>query len=352
MANPLVSICVPTRNRAASLRRSLESIRAQDYSPIEIVISDNCSEDDTEQVCRELAAADPRIRYVRHPRNIGLHGNHNRCFDEARGEFVCIFHDHDRRDHRIISRYVKFMQAHPRVGVVSSDWELIDDDDVRIGVRDHAVPDVMPGLDYITQTIRSGRTSIGIPGAMARTAAMRGIRFGDDAPIGFGDFALWSEVAETWDIGHVHERLWSWRQNRESHSARTIESIAYDYQKNLGDYCDAHLARWPHHAALVAGWRSSIRRYLFWALAYEVALHFRPRRQAARADRSLFEIMDYSLTPAQFANALAQMRAYRTGPAAHVAYAAVSALIALGLTTPLGWMTQHQAAVRGLLGLK
>ena len=354
MATPLVSICIPTRNRAASLRESLATIRAQDYSPIEILISDNCSEDDTERVCRELAEADPRIRYVRHGANIGLHGNHNFCMDASRGEYLCIFHDHDTRDLRAVSKYVAFLEEHPFVGVVCSDWDLINDAGERIGVRDHRVNPVTPGLEYIEQTMRSGRSSIGIPGAMVRRRALGSARFIVDAPIGFGDFALWFRVAETSDVGHLSERLWSWRQNRESHSARTIESIADDYLQNLGGYCDDHLRRYPEHAALVARWRQSISRYLFWALAYEVGLYFRKRgpHSSQAADRSLFEIMDYHLTPEQFRHALAQMKRHRTGVVQHAAFAAANTLIHLRLTRPLAWATEHQAALRGVLGLE
>lgn len=355
-ALPLVSIGVPTRNRAAGLRRSLESIRNQDYPNLDILISDNASEDETEQMCRELAEADSRIRYIRHPRNIGLHGNHNFCMDQARGELLCIFHDHDRRDLRIISTYVAFLDRHPNVGVVCSDWELFDDTEQRIGVRDHAVKPVTPGYEYIEQTIRSGRSSIGIPGTMVRRAALGDARFGLDAPIGFGDFALWCRVAENADVGHIHERLWSWRQNKESHSARTIESISRDYQINLGGYCDDHLRRHPEHRALVERWRASISRYLFWALAYEVGLHFRRRSDHPVSEpdggRTLFEIMDYRLSPAQFQNAVAQMKACRTGPLQHLVYAVASTLIALRVTWPLAWITEYQAALRTVLGLK
>jgi glycosyltransferase involved in cell wall biosynthesis len=350
---PLVSICVPTRNRAASLRESLKSICAQDYSPIDIVISDNCSEDDTEQVCRELIRQDARIRYVRHDRNIGLHGNHNFCFDAARGEFICIWHDHDARELGLVRDYVTFFAQHPKVGVVSSDWDLIDDAGDRIGVREHDVKAVTPGLEYIDRTIRSGRTSIGIPGAMVRRSALGEARFEPDAPIGFGDFPLWFRVAETWDVGHIAKRLWSWRQNTESHSARTIESIAHDYNANLCWYCDEHLKRWPGHADLVERWRTSIRHYLFWALAYEVALHFRNRTATRRGEeaRSLFEIMNYRLTPEQFQSALSQMRTYRTSATEHLAYAGLRTLIALRLTWPVAWMSRHQAALRTVLGL-
>ena len=274
--------------------------------------------------------------------------------DTARGEFLCIFHDHDRRDPRIVSKYVAFLDQHPNVGVVCSDWELIDDADVRIGVRDHRVKDVTPGYEYIEQTIRSGRTSIGIPGTMVRRSALGDVRFGLDAPIGFGDFALWCRVAENVDVGHLHERLWSWRQNKESHSARTIESIARDYQINLGGFCDDHLHRHPEHRALVDRWRASISRYLFWALTYEIGLHFRTRRTTdeLQPERTLFEIMNYRLTTAQFQNALDQMKACRTGPLQHAAFALASTLIRLRLTWPLGWVTEHQATLRNVLGLK
>jgi glycosyltransferase involved in cell wall biosynthesis len=351
---PLVSICVPTRNRAASLRESLKSICGQDYAPLEILISDNGSDDDTERVCRELMAQDPRVRYVRHERNIGLHGNHNFCFDAARGEFICVWHDHDTRDLGIVKAYVAFFAQHPGVGVVSSDWDLIDDDGHRIGVRDHRVKAVTPGLEYIDRTIRSGRTSIGIPGAMVRRQALGDARFEPEAPIGFGDFPLWFRVAETWDVGHINTRLWSWRQNSVSHSARPIQSIAHDYDVNLNWYCDEHLRRWPDHAAMVERWRANIRHYLFWALAYEVALHFRGAAPAARAggDRSLFEIMDYRLSPQQFGAALAQMKSFRTSASEHLAYAAITTLIRLRLTWPVAWVTRHQAALRAVLGLK
>jgi glycosyltransferase involved in cell wall biosynthesis len=354
LVGSLVSICVPTRNRANQLRESLKSICAQDYSPMEILISDNCSNDNTEQVCRDLTGVDTRIRYVRHPTNIGLHRNHNFCIDASRGEFLCIFHDHDERDHRIVTEYVRFLHQHPKVGVVCSDWELIDDAGQRIGVRDHRVKMVTSGLDYIGQTMRSGRSSIGIPGAMVRKSALTAARFRPDAPIGFGDFPLWFRVAETWDVGHIAERLWSWRQNRESLSARPIEAISHDYHQNLSDYCDDHLARWPDHANLVEGWRASIRRYLFWALAYEVALHFRRRDgpDTQRTSRSLFEIMDYRLSQDQFQHAVEQMKAYRTGAGEYATFAIVQLLIHLRLGSTLAWLTRHRTTVRALLGLE
>ena len=138
---------------------------------------------------------------------------------------------------------------------------------------------------------------------------------------------------------------------------RNLHPLQYRSNKRpknrLSAYCDEHLARWPDHAALVERWRASIRHYLFWALAYEVALHFR-KGNAVRheGERSLFEIMNYKLTPEQFRHALEQMRSCRTSATEFAAYAGVVTLIALRLTGPVAWISRHQAALRAVLGLE
>jgi hypothetical protein len=96
-----------------------------------------------------------------------------------------------------------------------------------------------------------------------------------------------------------------------------------------------------------------MQRYLFWALAYEIGLHFRPVENGdQRRDRTLFEIMDYRLTPAQLEHALAEMKRRRTGVFETATCAALSALVEVGWTSPLGWVIRHQTAVRSLLGLR
>lgn len=354
MPNPLVSICIPTYNRAAELRESLKSICGQDYAPLEILISDNCSDDETEKVC-VAAAADPRVRYVRQSRNIGLYGNHNFCIEASQGELLAIFHDHDVRDHRIISKYVAFLQAHPEVGVVCSDWDLINEAGDVIGVREVPVKSVTPGLEFIGQTMRSGRSSIGIPGALIRRSALGPVRFNETGPIGFGDFVLWFEVAEHAAIGHIHERLWQWRQQRNSQSERTIESMTHDYYENLMGYCDAHLQRWPDHGVMVDRWRTDIRQYLFWALAFELGLHYRnqgQRRTRQPASPTLFEIYDYRLSPEEVRRVLEQLHMYRMGVVQTAAHSIISILVRLGITKPLAWMTYHHSSLRDILGLR
>lgn len=362
--NPLVSINVPTRNRVSSLEKSLRSILGQDYEPIEVIISDNGSNDGTEVLCRELERIDRRVRYVRQPRNIGLHGNINFCLGAGEGEFLCIFHDHDDHDRAIVTSYVAFLRDHPDVGLVCSDWDLIDEAGRFLGARDHHVEPVTPGLQFIERTIRSGRSTVGIPGAMIRRSALGHVRFIDGAPVGFGDFPVWFEIAETWNVGHVSGRLWSWTQSAQSQSARTVTSMSHDYYENLTRYCGAHATRWPEHREMVARWKSSITRYLFWALAYEAGLYFRtgpstqgmlaatkPAADPGDPSATLFEILRYRLEPEEFQEAIALMRTYRTGSLQRAAFFVINTLIRTHCTWPLAWGSRHHARLRSVLGL-
>ena len=85
-----------------------------------------------------------------------------------------------------------------------------------------------------------------------------------------------------------------------------------------------------------------------------MTLHFRKNGATLGNEdsRSLFEIMDYRLSPEQFHSALSQLKTYRSGIGEYATYAALMTMIRLRLTRPVAWMSRHQAALRTVLGLK
>ncbi len=97
MTTPKLSICIPTYNRAKTLRETLESILPQvEKNPkVEIVISDNASTDNTADLCREFQDRYPIIRYCPNSKNVGFDGNIVACVEKARGEYVSYFSDDD-----------------------------------------------------------------------------------------------------------------------------------------------------------------------------------------------------------------------------------------------------------------
>lgn len=84
---PVLTVGMPVHNGAKWIEIALESILEQSFQDFELVICDNASTDDTEAICRSAAASDPRVRYHRNPRNIGIYGNFNRVFELSSGKY-------------------------------------------------------------------------------------------------------------------------------------------------------------------------------------------------------------------------------------------------------------------------
>ena len=91
---PLVTILIPTYNRAEFLREAIQSAVTQTHRELEILILDDASPDETAAVAAEFAD-DPRVTYVRHSKNLGITGNWRAGIERAKGEFFCLLHDDD-----------------------------------------------------------------------------------------------------------------------------------------------------------------------------------------------------------------------------------------------------------------
>jgi len=73
MTTPRFTVIIPTRERAATLRHCLATVTAQDFASLEILVSDNCSSDETAAVV--AANGDPRIRYLNTGRRLSMSHN-------------------------------------------------------------------------------------------------------------------------------------------------------------------------------------------------------------------------------------------------------------------------------------
>ena len=124
--DPLVTIAIPTYNRAnAYLPQALESVFNQTYQNLEIIVADNCSTDETEQVVR--AFDDPRLRYVKQPNNIGAFNNWSFCLDQARGAYLQFLFDDDLIDPDFIEVCMTAAGGKGDIGVILTGAREIDE---------------------------------------------------------------------------------------------------------------------------------------------------------------------------------------------------------------------------------
>ncbi|HVB34903.1 MAG TPA: glycosyltransferase family 2 protein [Patescibacteria group bacterium] len=124
---PWVSIGMPLYNAERYLAQTLESILNQTLADFELVISDNGSSDQTEQICRAYAAKDERIRYHREDVNRGAAWNHNRVFALSRGEYFKWASYDDLLGPEFLERCVAVLDQNPAVVSCCTTFMDIDD---------------------------------------------------------------------------------------------------------------------------------------------------------------------------------------------------------------------------------
>jgi glycosyltransferase involved in cell wall biosynthesis len=202
-----VSVCIPTYNYGRFLGQAIESVLAQTWGDFELIVSDNASTDDTQEVI--AAFADERIRVHRNETNIGLFPNFSRCLELARGELVKFVCSDDWLDPRYLERTVPVMRAHPGVALLTTAGYVVDEAGRRFGV---ASAELGPGpvvraADAIAAQAR-WLNLIGMPTStlIRRDAAAAAGGF-DPRFAPASDIHLWLKLLARGDLGWVPEPL-------------------------------------------------------------------------------------------------------------------------------------------------
>jgi glycosyltransferase involved in cell wall biosynthesis len=122
-AAPRISVVLTTYNRSRVLPTTLDSVLAQSCADFELIVSDDCSPDATEAVCREYMRRDPRVRYRRNPKNLRMPGNLNAGIAEARGVYVANLHDGDIYRADLLEKWSGALDRHPNAAFVFNQYE-------------------------------------------------------------------------------------------------------------------------------------------------------------------------------------------------------------------------------------
>lgn len=96
MNEPLISVIIPSYNRAFILTDAINSVLLQTYKNIELLFVDDCSTDNTEEIVKNIT--DSRFHYIRLEKNSGACTARNRGIKEAKGDYIA-FNDSDDQWH-------------------------------------------------------------------------------------------------------------------------------------------------------------------------------------------------------------------------------------------------------------
>src|SRR5690348_1065740 len=116
--HPVVSVILPTYNRASLISRAIRSVLNQTFTDWELLIVDDGSTDATEQLIRSRSA-DSRIRYMKLPQNVGMCNARNHGIALARGEFIAFLDSDDEwLPTKLEKQLAVFRRDGPQTGLV------------------------------------------------------------------------------------------------------------------------------------------------------------------------------------------------------------------------------------------
>ncbi|MEO5333454.1 MAG: tetratricopeptide repeat protein [Magnetococcus sp. YQC-5] len=125
----LLSICIPTRNHQEQLARTLDHLQWTQKAgiPIEIIVSDDASEDDTRRVAQEQGGKLSHFRYIRHSRSVGSVKNGISVMRQARGQFMVSLADDDRLLPEALLAEIDYLRQNNDIVANHAPWLLWND---------------------------------------------------------------------------------------------------------------------------------------------------------------------------------------------------------------------------------
>ncbi len=225
---PELSICIPAYNGAKYLGKAIQSVLGQGYRDYELLIVDDQSSDNTEEIVRSFT--DPRIVYYRNDARRGLVGNWNHCLSLARAAYVCVFHQDDMMYAGNLERKVRLLRENDAIGFVYSDVRVIGPKDETIG--DHWFTATGPrdfvsrGADFFRRLI-TGENLVCCPGVVMRRSCVEMLS-GFDARLSYAvDWEMWLRISLHFDVAYLADRLIGYRvhEANETHRFKGVREI-------------------------------------------------------------------------------------------------------------------------------
>ncbi len=213
--NPLVSVVVPVYNGESYLKQSLDSIVAQTYQNIEILVMDDASTDTTPAIIESYG---DRVAHHRNDTNLGQFGNVNKGIGMANGEFVCVYHADDIYKPEIVEREAQYLINNPSAGAVFC-LDIFIDAEGNV-YNQLEIPDMVSGggpFNY--QTILNALLTYKNVFLIGPTSMVRQSVYKDVGPYNgevygiAGDLEMWARIARKHDIGIIEEHLHYYRHN-------------------------------------------------------------------------------------------------------------------------------------------
>lgn len=222
----LVSVCLPIFNGGEFLESALASVLQQTYRDLEILISDDGSDDGSFELAQELAEQDDRLVVWRNDSRLGLFPNYNECLARARGELIKPFAQDDLLRPDAIEKMAAALERHS-AAIVGAAKESLDAGPYVVDEQAETLPSgKYEGKDVIRRSLKAYRNLVGEPVAVLFDAKHIGKGFNDNY-FSLGDLEYWFRILERGSLYYLAEPLVTFRQHPGSATSKMLEDMTW-----------------------------------------------------------------------------------------------------------------------------
>lgn len=236
------SIVVPAYNNADFIAATVDSILAQDYPNLEIIIADHSSTDGTLEILEGYD--DPRLTVTTTPAGGGAPANWSRVTGLATGEYVKLVCGDDLLRPNAVSAQVEALEAHPTAVLAASKRDLVDArGEVFVRARGlGGLSGLVDGAVAVRATVRSGTNIFGEPACVTfRREALEASGGWDGTKAYYIDAGTYARVLALGDAVMVPESLAAFRVSASQWSVRLMN----DQQRQAAEFHAEQLERFP-----------------------------------------------------------------------------------------------------------
>lgn len=212
--NELVSIITPSYNTAKFIGKTIDSVQSQTYPNWEMIIVDDCSTDNTDDVVAAYMS-DKRIKYIKNEKNFGAAVSRNKALREAKGKWIAFLDSDDLWMPEKLEKQIRFMEKNG-YHFSYTNYEEIDELDQPLGVR-------VTGPKNVS---KRGMYNYCYPGCLTVMYDAKYIGLVQIKDIKKNnDYAMWLEVCRKADCWLLDESLGKYRKRRGSISHHGIKTM-------------------------------------------------------------------------------------------------------------------------------
>lgn len=199
---PKVSVIIPTYNRDGTITHAIESVLNQTYKNLEVIVVDDNSNDNTENVVKLIQ--DKRLRYFKNLSNLGPSGARNRGILEARGEFISFQDSDDIWVQDKLQKQMSYFEKHQDVGMVYCAFGCREGNLVVKSPSDQYPTEKLSGDIY--QILLQGN-KVGTPTMLIKRQCLDVVGLFNSNLKAWEDYELALRIAKQYKIGYVNEVL-------------------------------------------------------------------------------------------------------------------------------------------------